>query len=72
MYVCNIIAIFDKLIQSGMKVKLLKDHDGNKSGDTIEVTPERANYLVKYGVAKYYKDMVVKPGPVSKPKADKK
>lgn len=55
-----------------MKVKLLKDHNGNKAGSTIEVTPERANYLVSCKVAQYHKDMVVKPGPISKPKADKK
>lgn len=46
-----------------MKVKLLKDHDGNKAGSTIEVTPERAYYLIRCSVATEY----VKP----KPKADK-
>ena len=34
-----------------MKVKLLKDHDGNKAGSTIEVAPERAYYLIRCSVA---------------------
>lgn len=49
-----------------MKVKLLKDHDGDKAGSTIEVTPDRAYYLIRCSVATEY----VKP--VVKPKVDKK
>lgn len=36
-----------------MEVKLLKPHDGNASGDVIDVTPERANYLVRCNAAVY-------------------
>lgn len=53
-----------------MQVKLLKDHNGNKAGDEIIVTIDRANYLVNCKVAQYKKESVQKPGP--KPKADKK
>ena len=55
-----------KLIQLGMQVKLLKDHDGNLQGDVINVTPERANYLIRCQIAEEY----VKKA--TKPKADKK
>lgn len=34
-----------------MKIKLLKDHLDNVSGETIEVTEERAYYLFRVGVA---------------------
>lgn len=59
-----------------MKVKLLKDHDGNKAGSTIEVTPERAYYLIRCSVAvednQNWVDKPAKPATdineVSKPK----
>lgn len=33
------------------KVKLLKDHLQHKAGETIEATPEMANYWKRCGVA---------------------
>ncbi|WP_084236896.1 hypothetical protein [Pedobacter africanus] len=36
-----------------MEVILLKSHDGNNAGSVIDVTPERANYLVSCKVAAY-------------------
>lgn len=49
-----------------MQVKLLKDHRGNKSGYVIDVTPERANYLIRCNVAEEYVNKATKT------KADKK
>ena len=37
------------------KVELLKNHVGNKKGDVIEVTKDRANYLQRVGAAKEFK-----------------
>ena len=34
-----------------MKIKLLKNHLDNISGEVIEVSNERGNYLVRVGVA---------------------
>ena len=34
-----------------MKIKLLKNHLDNISGEVIEVSSERGNYLIRVGVA---------------------
>ncbi|MGJ1362886.1 hypothetical protein ACR79B_20760 [Sphingobacterium spiritivorum] len=46
------------------KVKLLKDHNGQKKGTTGELAEGRANYLVRMGVAEYVEE--------SQPKAEVK
>ncbi|MGJ1367408.1 hypothetical protein [Sphingobacterium spiritivorum] len=46
------------------KVKLLKDHNGQKKGTTGELAEGRANYLVRMGVAEYVDE--------SQPKAEVK
>lgn len=48
-----------------MEITFLKNHLNNKAGDTINVSSERGNYLVRTGVASY--DSVV-----SKPKNKKR
>ena len=34
-----------------MKIKLLKNHLDNTTGEVIEVSNERVNYLIRVGVA---------------------
>lgn len=38
------------------KVKLLKDHNGQKAGETGEVSEGRANYLVRTKIAEYVEE----------------
>ena len=37
-----------------MKIKILKNHLDNITGEVIEVSKERGNYLVSVGVAEYH------------------
>lgn len=59
-----------------VKVKLLKDHNGQKKGTTGNVAKGRADYLVRVGVAEYVdvKPTETKPKTTksSKPKLVKK
>lgn len=48
-----------------MEVKYLKDHNDQKAGSVQDVTPDRANYLVRCQVAEYV------DGSEAKPKAPK-
>ena len=40
-----------------MKIKLLKNHLDNITGEVIEVNNERGNYLIRLGVAEEVKDV---------------
>lgn len=51
-----------------MDIKLLKQHNEGKPGDIIDVTPDRASYLVRCQVAEYT-DGFVSNIPAIKPKA---
>jgi hypothetical protein len=55
-----------------MKVKLLRDHLDQKKGDTIDVTPERANYFKLVGLVagegKSHSDVVEPKKPAPKKK----
>ena len=44
-----------------MKIKLLKDHLGNKKDDVIEVTDKRGEYLIRTGVGALDKRAYKKP-----------
>lgn len=62
-----------------VKVKLLKDHNGQKKGTTGNVAKGRAEYLVRVGVAEYVdvkptetKPKTAKTTKTSKPKLVKK
>lgn len=61
-----------------MEVILLKSHDGYDAGSIVDVTPERANYLVRCNVAAYTEGYNVpkvqkqtKPKAPAKPKVQK-
>ena len=43
-----------------MKIKLLKNHLDNISGEVIEVSDERGNYLVRVGVAEVKQEKKLK------------
>jgi len=49
-----------------MKIKLLKDHLDNVVDDTIDVTTDRGNYLVRVGVGEETKQTKELKEPVSK------
>lgn len=43
-----------------MKIKLLKNHLDNITGEVIEVSDERGNYLVRVGVAEVKQEKKLK------------
>lgn len=51
-----------------MKIKFLKNHVAGKAGDVVSLSDERANYLIRAGVASAH----VAPKPKPKPKPRKK
>lgn len=56
-----------------VKVKLLKDHNGQKKGTIGNVAKARAEYLVRVGVAEYVDEKPAEAKPkASKPKFVKK
>jgi hypothetical protein len=59
-----------------MKVKLLRDHLDQKKGETIDVTPERANYFKLVGLVegegKAHSGAVEPKKPAAKKTASKK
>ena len=58
-----------------VKIRLTKDQAMGKSGDVVETSKERANYLIRVGVATEYKEPAkpkTKPKTVKKPAKKKK
>ena len=43
-----------------MKIKLLKNHLDNITGEVVEVNNERANYLIRVGVAELKQEKKIK------------
>lgn len=50
-----------------MKIKFLKNHVAGKAGDVVSLSDERANYLIRVGVASAH----VAPKPKPKPRKKK-
>lgn len=53
-----------------VKIKLIKNHVAGRVGDVIETTKDKANYLIRVGVATDFKGSVEEPN--RKPKTVKK
>ena len=65
-YANIIFTIFENIKFITMKIKLLKDHLGNKKDDVIEVTDKRGEYLIRTNVGVLNKKASVKTVPISK------
>ena len=52
--------IFVYKIITEMKIKLLKNHLDNITGEVIEVNNERGNYLIRVGVAELKQEKKLK------------